>query len=80
MKQGAVIGAAAARVNKVADGGLRKVTELRRQMRVLVGPCQGDWIELPDVIVHGHIYVKAAQDIHIIVKHGEAPRNKVLVA
>ena len=68
MKQ-AVIGATAARVNKVTNGSLRNVTELRRQMRVLVGPYQRDWIELPDVIVHGHIYIKAAQNIHVIVIH-----------
>jgi hypothetical protein len=69
MKQGAVIGAATARVNKVADGSLRNVTELHRQVRVLVGPYQRDGIELPDVIVHGHIYIKAAQDKHVVVKH-----------
>jgi hypothetical protein len=68
MKQ-AVIGATAARVNKVADGSLRNVTELRRQERVLVGPQQPDGIELPDIVVHGHIHVKAAQDIHVIVIH-----------
>jgi hypothetical protein len=80
MKQAAVIGAATARVNKVANGSLRNVTELRRQVRVLVGPYQRDRVELPDVIVHGHIYLKAAQNVHVIVKHGEAARNKVLVA
>ena len=79
MKQ-TVIGAAAARVNKVANGSLRNVTERRRQVRVLVGPYQRDGIELPDVVVHRHIYVKAAQDKHVIVIHGEAARNKVLVA
>jgi len=60
MKQGAVIGAAAARVNEVANGSLRNITELRRQVRALVDPCQRHRIKLPDVIVHGHIYIKAA--------------------
>src|SRR5262249_29435075 len=79
MKQ-AVIGAAAAGVNEIADGSLRNITELRRQDRVLVGPYQRDWIELPDVIVHSHIYFKAAQDIHVIVIHGEAAGDNVGVA
>jgi len=79
MKQGAVIGAATARVNKVANGSLRNVTELRRQVRVLVGPYQRDGIELPDVIVHGHIYFKAAQDKHVVVKHGETAGDEILI-
>jgi len=80
MKEGTVIGAAAAGVNKIADGSLRNVTKLHRQVRVLVGPQQRDRVELPDVIVHGHIYLKATQNVHVIVIHGEAARNKVLVA
>jgi len=60
MKQGAIIGAATASVNKVADGSLRNVTERRRQVGVLVGPYQRDGVELPDVVVHRHIYVKSA--------------------
>ena len=80
VKQGAVIGATTACVNEVADRSLRNVTELHRQVRVLVSPQQRNRVELPDVIIHGHIYLKAAQDVHVIVIHGEAARNKVLVA
>ena len=79
MKESAVIGAATARVNKVANGSLRNVTELRRQVRVLMGPYQRDRIELPDVIVHGHIYLKAAQDKHVIVIHGETTGDEILI-
>jgi hypothetical protein len=80
MKQSAVIGATTACVNEVADRSLRNVTELHRQVRVLVGPRRYGGVELPDVIIHGHIYLKAAQDVHVIVIHGEAARDKVLVA
>jgi hypothetical protein len=79
MKERAVIGAATTGVNEVANRGLWNVTELRRQVRVLVGPYQRDGIELPDVIVHGHIYLKAAQDIHVIVIHGETAWDEILI-
>jgi hypothetical protein len=79
MKERAVISAATAGVNEVANRGLWNVTELRRQVRVLVGPYQRDWIELPDIVIHGHIYVKAAQDIHVIVIHGETAGDEILI-
>ena len=48
-------------------------------MRVLVGPYQRHRVELPDVIVHGHIYIKAAQDVHVIVIHGKTTGDEILI-